>query len=270
MVLTVERRYRQPIDMVASGAAPAYPAVTFTGAWSFHEVIVPGYGGVLSTTSGGKFDSLKDQTGNGRDILQATVIRQPSPGTGGARGVACGAFTSADLTNMQTTGAISNFITSSAGYIAVAFIATTIDSTTGLGSAANNETIIADGDGYIGIHAWNNGTNDQVYAYNWDGNADVATPDNVTEGTVYVMEWWHESGNIKGRLNKGTDRSAVSNNTAGMAGVLRIGLGWVTADPANALDGKIFSIVTASSVPSQADRDAIAIAMYYGVQGTLL
>jgi hypothetical protein len=240
------------INPYAFGSGPPLAGVTPTGAWSFGRAIVPGYASSFYTENTAKIDSLKDQSGNARNLDQTTAARRPVIGTGGPNSRACGVFNSTDNTYLTTSGSdpLSDFITNSAGYAIVSFIGTTID--TNQANVWQNEGLLADTQGFMGLFLK---TGDAIHCYNWD-TASRSNSTAVTETTTYVAEWRHDGGTVYCRLNGSTEVSAVSGNTGGMTGLLRIGNGQPGGSGA-ALDGKIFELATFSTVPSLAERDAM-------------
>jgi hypothetical protein len=234
------------------GSAPL-AGVTPTGAWSFGRAIVPGYASSFYTENTAKIDSLKDQSGNARNLDQGTAARRPVIGTGGPNSRACGVFNSTDTTYLTSGGSdpLSDFISNSAGYVIISFIGTTIDANQA--NVWSNEGLIADTLGFFGLFLK---TGDALHVYNWDGGSDT-TSTAVTETTTYVAEWRHDGGTLYLRLNGSTEVSVASGNTSTMTGNLRIGNGLAGSSGAS-LDGKIFEAATFSTVPSLAERDAMA------------
>jgi hypothetical protein len=91
------------------------------------------------------------------------------------------------------------------------------------------------------------------YAYNNDGNEDqVAGTTNAS--TAYVVEWRHEGGNVYQRVNGAGESSVASGNSTTLVNPLLLG---GTAAGSKSFAGKIFEAAAFSTIPSQAQRDAI-------------
>jgi hypothetical protein len=96
-----------------------------------------------------------------------------------------------------------------------------------------------------------------LYAYNHDGNEDNAASAAGAVpigGNPCVIEWRHEGGQIYQRVNGANETSVASGNTSDLTGVLRMGSNTFTGSFFN---GKIFEAMIYSTVPTQAERDAI-------------
>ncbi|WP_394889552.1 Ig domain-containing protein [Mesorhizobium sp. AaZ16] len=230
-------------------AAGILDGLSPTGAWSMSRDLLTAFaGGSRYTDVSGAVSSWNDQSGSSRHMAQATAGNRPLVATAGPNSRACADFDGTDDILVSSI-AISNFISASAGYLVVSFLADTI--TANSGDAWSNHAIIEDFGQFLGLQLRNTGSPDTISAYNWDGNADVATRVEINAGTAYVAEWRHEGGNLYVRVNGGTESSVASGNTSSLTGQLRFGgaSAW--------LDGKIFEVATFSTVPSSGDRDAI-------------
>jgi hypothetical protein len=149
---------------------------------------------------------------------------------------------------MSTAAALSAFITASAGYFIVSFIAD--DTASNSANIYDNDAIFADNGAFMGAFI----KNGNAQAYNWDGSADTPTADAISTGTAYVYEWWHSGGNLNSRLNGGTTRTVASGNTTTLVGPMLIGRNYT----ASYADINIFELAAASTVPGSTDMDAIA------------
>ncbi|WP_394891006.1 Ig domain-containing protein [Mesorhizobium sp. AaZ16] len=229
-------------------AAGILDGLSPTGAWSMSRDLLTAFAGSRYTDVSGAVSSWNDQSGNSRHMAQATAGNRPLVATAGPNSIACADFDGTDDILVGSI-AISNFISASAGYLVVSFLADTI--TVNNANAWSNHAIIEDFGQFLGLHLRDTGSPDTISAYNWDGNADVAARVEINAGTANVAEWRHEGGNVYVRVNGGTEASAASGNTQLLTGQLRFGgaSAW--------LDGKIFEVATFSTVPASGDRDAI-------------
>ena len=147
---------------------------------------------------------------------------------------------------------VSELISASAGYMVVSIRpdVVTQDSDT----ASSNANILAFGGLQGGLTIRTGGV---LYAYNNDGNQDKAA--SVASavpigGNPCVIEWRHEGGNIYQRVNGAGETLVASGNTSDLTSVLRMGSNTLTGSFFN---GKIFEAMIYSTVPTQAERDAI-------------
>lgn len=223
-----------------------------TAAWSMSRDLLGSFAGSRYTDVSGAVSSLNDQSGNSRHLTDAgTAARRPAVSTAGPNSVTCADF---DGSSDHLGGAAaSSFVTASAGYMLVSFIVDAV--TANSGNPYENEPVIGDGGGFMGIYLRNTaGTPETAQAYNWDGSADVATSATIDVATAYVVEWWHDSGNLYVCVNNGTPVSVASGNTSDLTGALDIGHAY--GGSGEFFDGKVFEAYTASAVP--ASRSTIA------------
>lgn len=221
-----------------------------TGAWSFSRDLLSSWSSSWYSDTSGNITSLNDQTGNGRD-LTASGSSRPLLGTAGPNSRACGDFNGSS--NVLSGSAINQFIQNGEGYLVVSFIADSV--TSGSGTRYNNNGLMADASGYVGLLVDTNGLTPpyNLVAYNYDGNADYSeVAGGVNLDQVHVAEWKHEGGNVSCRLDGGSWSTVSSGNTSNINGGLRLGRGYV-----NYFDGKVFEAIAFSSIPDEEDQDAI-------------
>ena len=226
-----------------------------TGAWSMSRDLLTSFvGGTRYTTviegvSDQAVNSLNDQTGNARHFTQGGSGQRPFLATAGPMSRTCADFDGGS--DYMTSAALSAFIGASSGYVVAAFVANSIFPNDAL--SFNNDPVVADTGGYMGLYLKNTGTPATIIAFNWDTNADDAVSTGViTPGTVYVAEWRHEGGNVYIRVNGGTEVSTASGNTGSLSGLLRTGV-----RSSQFADMKLFELATWSTIPALATRDAI-------------
>lgn len=213
--------------------------------------------------------TLYDQSGNSRDVGQATTGSQPQIVSSGAM-VTLGGKSAMDFDGtddwLESTATTGNLFTNTTGLMAVVWRVDAIN--TNSGSAYNDDGLWADrehtggaGDGsFMGSHLRSSGPD--IQAYNWDGNEDKATQ-TVATATDYVHIWRHASSNIYSYLNNSTPASTGSTNTSSLTAHFAFGRNYASAY----YDGKIASAVAYNNDPSAATLGA-ALAAYYGITWT--
>jgi hypothetical protein len=133
------------------------------------------------------------------------------------------------------------------------FIINTV--TANSGNPYDNEPVWGDAGGFMGLYIRNTtGTPETAQAYNFSGGNQSAEAAVITPGTAYVVEWWHDSGNVFLCVNNGTPVSVASGNTGNVGGVLGLGHGYTGSSVWSDID--VFGGFAASAVP--ASRSTIA------------
>lgn len=238
---TAESILRCDIGFVLDGLVPS-------AAWSFSRALSAGYLGPIKTVSGGFVTNLYDQSGNGYDLNQIIVGRQPASTTAGPNSIVAGDFDGSN--DFLTTGlTASHFISANAGYMIASIY---IDAfTTNSASSWANAIIL--GDGGSGFARMTARLGNIFYAFNWDGNEDKAQGV-INVATAYVVEWRHEGGLLYQRVNGAGETSVASGNTSTLgSGSMMMG----GVDATLPLSGKVFEAITFSTVPTLAQRDAL-------------
>jgi len=239
-------------------AAPPLDGLSPTGAWSAsRDLLTTFIGGSRYTDAGsGAISSFKDQSGNSRDLNDGTfAARRPTLTTGGPNSRSCLDFDgSSDVLSTEAGVNISNFMTASNGYMVISLIADAVvvnDAT-----AYNNDGVLADIGGFMGIYLRNTaGTPETVQAYNFDGSVDVAASAVINTGTVYVVEWRHEGGNLYVRVNGTGEQTAASGNMSTLSNPLGMGAGYSGSGVKSNI--KVFEAAVFSTVPGSTARDAL-------------
>lgn len=195
----------------------------------------------------GYIDRLYDQSGNGRSLLQATTTMQPAfDGEEDESGIPAASFDGTDDL-LATSGAMSNLISTTAGYIVVAGLidTVTLDSAT----IASNHLLLGDASAKIGLYARLGGT---LYGYNDDGSSD-SVKHAFPPAVPFVAELRHLSGTLYTRVNGENEKSGTSGTTSSLAGVFNVG----DIAGSNALDFKLFAVLIFSTAPTEAERNRI-------------
>lgn len=237
--------------VVVGETAPLDGLSGVTGAWSAGRKMLTAYGGSFYTDVSGFASEFLDQSGSARNFTRATAAARPAITTGGPNSRALLDFRppAVDGTSDSMEGpALSNFISNSTGYFVASFIPDDAARTNfGGGAIFANDQLFGDASTLTGV-VFQNGN---MVGFNNDGGYDIPTGHAVSNGTAYVVEWWHEGGNLNTRLNGGTTNTVASGNTTSMTGLLRLGT------VSNQADFKCFEMAAFSTVPSGAERDAI-------------
>lgn len=226
-----------------------------TAAFSASRYLITTWVGNNKYTVVSGVDSFKDQTGHNLPLEQSGSSNQPLITTAGPNNKTCLDFDGVD-SFLAGPNILSDYITNSAGYMIISFIADTI--TLNSASPHVNHKLIGDQGGYAGMFLKDDGTPKSGYAYNDGVSANVAPSlpaGNVSVATPYVMEWRHEGGNLYCRINAGSWSAATaSTNTDTMTFAMQMGGGSILAK----FDGQIFECATWKSIPSSGNQDIIA------------
>lgn len=211
----------------------------------------------VGSGNSGYVSQLWDQTGNGRHLVQATSAQQPlftaEIETGDEDRPGASFDGSNDL--LATSAALSALISTTAGYIVVVGLIDTL--TLNSATASSNHVILADSAKEHGLFARLGGI---LYGVNDDGSEDSVTdalPSTINSEETpkpFVAELRHASGTLYTRVNMGDEESATSGTTSSLAGSLNIG---DIAAGSQALDFKLFAVLTFSTAPDAADRDRL-------------
>lgn len=202
------------------------------------------------TQTGTLVDYLYDQSGNGRH-LESTTTSRPTLINAGPKNRPAMLFAGGnDYMQADNSLAISNFISNSSGWcvVSVMFTAFVLDGA----NIYQDDMVWGDSSRYVGTYA--RATGPTVAAYNWDGNADLASTTSLVTGIPYVLEWVHTDGNVIQRINAGTTITTASGNTQVMTGIFSLG---GTTSASQAMSGYIWEFTIASTVPSEAVRNQV-------------
>ncbi len=222
-----------------------------TGAWSMSRALVSGYAGDLYTPgSGSNVDVMFDQSGNGFDF-SVPAGSAPTLATVGPNSRAALSFDGSTKRFATATSVMVNLIANNAGYFIGTFV---VDNAPNNASAAydNNAVVTNYSNNDFGIWGKNNTS---LLAYNFDNNDDKA-PLAFTPGTLYVVEWEHSGGNVRGRINGGSWQTVASGNTNAEYTADRLAL--FSASSAGLLtQGKFLELAFFNPIPSDADKDTL-------------
>jgi hypothetical protein len=258
---------------VAVSSGGSSPGATAQWAVSRSRVLVPGYAGAFDSIVSGAVDIWYDQSGNARDLTAISSTARPIATTSGPNSRECADFSPASISAghaMDTDAGdpISDIMSASTGYIVVSIRPDAVSQNSSSPHLNAATLCWTDSWGVAGLTVRSGG---QLYAYNDDGsvggvNQFGGLPTSAASaasavpigGDPCVIEWRHEGGTIYQRINGANETSVTSGNTRDMTGVLRMGFGGVTGTFFN---GKIFEAMIYSTVPTQAERDAIVLDM---------
>lgn len=229
-----------------------------TGAWSVGRRMFSAWGGAFTTLDSGAFSALLDQSGNTRNFTQATAADRPVPVTAGPQSRAAAYF---DGTNDRLiAAAISNFIVNNNGYMIVCAIIDAI--TTNNAEIYQNDKLMGDSGGFMGLNLKNASGTTTAHGYNWDGDADT-TSQAIALDAVRVVEWYHVGGNVHSRVNGSAATPVASGNTSSMTGTLNLAF---NGGGPHFLECTIFEAAVFNVTPNDTIKDAIVANMlaYYG------
>jgi hypothetical protein len=240
---------------------PLSGLASVTGAWSMNRLLVPGFSAAFCDTVTGA-SRWRNQAVAGEDFVQSNTGKQPSIATGiGPTGKAALRFDGSD-DGMFTGSAISTFFSSTAGVVIAAAIVRAVTSNDA--NSWTNDSVWQDSASFVGTHlktAPGSGSK-TVLSYGFD-SADRKASTVITDANlidaVNVFMWRHESSNVYGSVNGGTEDSAALGTVGGMTGVLFTG--GVTVG--TQID--IFEMVSFSTPPSSGTLAALIADMrlYY-------
>lgn len=244
-----------PITLLRQGGFLVHPSAAvastspfdsvsgLTGAWSMSRKLLSAYAGSFYSTEGNStLHTLFNQTTHsGRDFNDVTTATVTTSAGPNSRAALVGDGTQ----GARTGSALSNFISSVAGYIIISGIIDTYTS---------SAQILMDGSSAIGIVITSTALL-TVASYNRDGDgADVADTFGPTAGDPFVWEWRHEGNAIYARFNASdpTEAIAASSNTTTLADSLRL------FGDSILFTGKVFELVTYNTIPSTPDQNTLA------------
>jgi hypothetical protein len=216
--------------------------LTATGAWSASRQLFTSYVGSFLATSGSTVTSLKDQSGNSRDLAQLSGANLPTVATVG--GIAALSFDNTMV--MSSNTAMTNFISASTGYMIASVKPTAFP--TNNAAQYNNSAIMQGATQNAGMTVRANGGSPLYYA----GNDPNYLSASIAANTPYVLEWRHEGGTLYQRVNGAGETSITSGNSSSL-GNFNFGGRFLTTG----FEGYIFEAATFSSVPILAARNAL-------------
>lgn len=225
--------------------SPPLDGLTFTGAWSASRKLYTAYGGSFYNITSGRVDTFYDQSGNSRDLTQAVGVTRPIVDTSTATTALYFNGTPGNANNLSITTSLSNFLSAGSGYM----VATVKNLTFQSDSPAlpyTNAAIMLDSGQNAGMTVSNNSGAPLVYAIN-----NGAVSGSILANVTYVIEWRHESGTLYKRINGANETSAADGNTNLTGTFFR--MGW------QGLDALVFEAAITSTIPTLAQRDAIAL-----------
>lgn len=205
-------------------------------------------------------DTWYDQTGNSRDVLQATAGTQPQLFASGTPWTDIGNYPTLDwptTAQMETAGNASNLITTTAGTVfAVVLADTTTGTTVPNGRAAWGQS------GGNAVVVFQNGV--QAAAFTYSGAYNTATKTGLSTATAYVVVWRFGGGNIEIYVNSSTAAQTTASGTIStLASPLRIG----ACGGSSAWDGRIAEVICYNTQLSSGDLGTVGAAMAspYGI-----
>ena len=120
------------------------------------------------------------------------------------------------------------------------------------GSLWTNHRMYGNSAGWWGAYARQNG-GDEIYGYNWDGNADIAVQTLPLNQIILLEHWKEAAGDQFFRINNAVATSVATGSTGNLANTMNIGEG---------LQGELFEFVVCEEADVSATRDAVRT--YFG------
>lgn len=274
-----------PLDLV-SGATGAYAlrklAVAYAGAAlkvrrsSDDTTQDIGFNGfyldfaALSAFVGGNngfVDTWYDQSGNGRNLVQATTTIQPQVVSSGALYTDIGGYPAIDFNGsryLESAVAQSNFLTASAGTAFQIWVADTASTNAGSCIWGNrggwNAVLIRDVSGTIHIRGMG-----------FDGTEDYADNSPYATGTSYVTAWQHGGGNLNLYVLNSTAVATVAHgNETTLTANMVVGRDAQVTGNSSIFDGRMAEQIIWNTALSSGDLATIgaALASPYGLTWT--
>jgi len=213
-------------------------------------------------------DTWYDQSGNGRDMVQAATPLQPQLITGGMYRTTIANYPQIDFSGTRWLGTDtatdpqSTIITSTAGTIFALWQA---------------DTAIATGGGntvWCNRGGWNAATiktiagTPNILAYGYDGTLDTVTTGSKATGTPYITAWQHDSGTLYSYIDSSTAAGSVAHgNETDLSAQMCIGRDSQSPISSSLFDGPIAEVLCWNTVLSGANMTTIGgdIASSYGL-----
>jgi hypothetical protein len=235
------------------GGSPAFSldAYSPTGAWSMSRDLLSSFAGNPRYTTVTGVSSFKDQAGGGHNYDNSATGGQPAVSSAGPNSVACLDFDGSD-DYLSCVHDASNYLAVGGKFIVVSCIIDAIDTdNSATGAPFNNDVIIGDNSGYLGMCLRSTGPN--AWVYNFTGSY-AAKEIAIATATPLVLTWRHDGTNLYISKNGGAEASVASGNTASLATRLQLG-----HSISGYMDGKIFEKATwnSGSTPDATARAAI-------------
>lgn len=230
------------------GGPPPLDGLSPTAAWSASRQLLTAYGGAFYNLTSGRVDTLYDQSGNSRDMTQATGATRPVIDPS----VVVDALNFAGSQQLAITTAVSNFISATDGYMIA-----TVRNASFLSDSATpyvNSYVLQDNGQNFGLTVRDN-SGSPLYYVGSDPNYLSAS---IVAGTTYVIEWRHAGGTLYQRTNGAGETSMSAGNTNVSGTIFRMG--------GSSFNGLIYEAATFSSVPTLSERNAMvqAFGLYAG------
>lgn len=198
-----------PYSYAAGGSAPTDPEAGYT-AWYKVDAL-----GGLSNND--PISAFEDSSANNLD-LTAISGSEPLYITNNLNGKPIARFDGVDDRLFLSGGALSSYLSASAGTVYAVFKAVAITTNNTINTYLN-DCVWSDVSGYAGLFLR---TTPQVAAYNWDVNDDDVS-ESISTGTWYIVKWRHAGGNLFISVNGGSETSIASGNTGDLTSTFQIG-----------------------------------------------
>ncbi len=220
------------------GALGSY-ASNLTAAWSVSRDLLSSHTGDRYTTATG-VNAVKDQTGAALDLVQSAAARQPTIGVGPS-GIAVLDF---DASNDRLEMSVGAPASRTNLYLIFAFRFNP--------GGHLYQQLIATSGGDFSVYNYTDGPGSALEIYMGTGPRIVL--DHLNTNRWYTLEIMFDNSTLNARIDGSNSVTGPANNPMSNDGALQIGQ---DPDFGEVFDGQISEMAVWSSVPSQADRDAI-------------
>lgn len=231
-----------------------------TFAFSMSRALLDAYVSALYSESGGLISQINDQSGNNRNLTQATSSSRPTLTTEGPNSREAAQFTGFDDQMPMTGVSLSSIFNSTSAYVVISGIIDAID--TNEATLKHNETIWADSNFDIGIFCKDAPLAIAAFDNGGDTYA-TAEHDPIPVGSPIVIEWRRDGTELASRVNGGIwviSATALTTNmpTSGSFGITR-----ATPFPSttNFLDFTLFECVGFADLLTSTEEDALVAQM---------
>lgn len=196
-----------------------------------------------------------DASARGDDAGNGTAGQQPSLQTNQQNGLPAVRFDGVNDT-VAAAGPWSA-LTGSGQYTIIAVLKVTGTSSSAA-AAYDDDAVICDSEGLIGLHLHDASGTLQVRAYNWDSNEDSVSVDAPGYNETFIVTQDHSATTLRVRVNGGTASTVASGAPADLGGYTRIATNYAGAAFAQ-ID--LFQVDVYNTVLSDAERDAAEAAL---------
>jgi hypothetical protein len=202
--------------VAGGGATPILDGLSPDACWGIGRNLLTSWGASARYTTATGIDSLKDQTGGGSDFNMSSTGPQPAVGTAGANSVPSANFDGSDDTMSCAKDA--SFYMTVSDWLMILSVQVDSPITTDSGAPYQNQQIIGDNSGYVGLGLRDPGSSPKAEGWSFNGSNWLnPVQAGISTGVALVLSYRRTGGNIYLSVNGGTEQVAASANTASLA-----------------------------------------------------